>query len=175
MKLLGRLRPEFERRLNAVGFPWVNESLAIAAEKWAANFAKLARFHQKFGHCWVPAGSPQYAALSNWLRGQRNSHNAGELKPEYVARLEALGVAWDPRHCPDGTWNERVAELVAFRERFGHCRVPLYWPENLALGAWVRTQRNHCLHLLRREPERFAQLEAVGFVWGGNRAKIRWL
>jgi predicted helicase len=41
--------------------------------------------------------------------------------------LDRLGVSWD----------ERYGQLVAFKQREGHCNVPQSYPENRALGIWL--------------------------------------
>lgn len=34
-------------------------------------------------------------------------------------------------------WNQRFQEMVEFRQKFGHCLVPLNWPTNPSLAHWV--------------------------------------
>ena len=34
-------------------------------------------------------------------------------------------------------WNEWLAKLGAFRQNFGHCRVPPKWPGDPGLAKWV--------------------------------------
>jgi superfamily II DNA or RNA helicase len=68
--------------------------------------------------------------------------------------LESLGVLWD----------ERYGELVAFKEREGHCNVPEPYEDNPALGRWVRNQRSR-VKAGSVAPDRVARLDALGFVW----------
>ena len=45
--------------------------------------------------------------------------------------LESLGTSWD----------ERYGQLVAFKQREGHCNVPIGYPKNPQLAWWLRHQR----------------------------------
>ncbi len=60
------------------------------------------------------------------------------------------------------SFNERVAQLVQFKQRFGHTNVPKRWPENVQLANWVITQRQ--LYSSKKlETDRQAMLESIGF------------
>jgi hypothetical protein len=60
-------------------------------------------------------------------------------------------------------WEQRFAELRGFRRRFGHCRVPIDWPENRALAKWLVLQR----HQWDRLPvERLRRLYDLGVNFG---------
>lgn len=39
------------------------------------------------------------------------------------------------------TWDEYFADLAQFKEKHGHCNVPLHWPEDPELARWVDDQR----------------------------------
>jgi len=75
--------------------------------------------------------------------------------------IEALGDDWD----------ERFGELRAFKERFGHCRVPEAWAENKRLATWVAVQRTR-----RKQktlsPARIERLESIQFIWAPH--EVAW-
>lgn len=77
----------------------------------------------------------------------------------HIRAIDALG----------STWDERLGELLAFKERTGHSNVPQNWNENPILARWVNTQRN-----LKQQgdlpAERVDRLEAIGFVWNARDA-----
>jgi hypothetical protein len=80
--------------------------------------------------------------------------------------LDQLGFTWKSRDV--GTWEDRLAEVVAFKAQHGHCDIPLKYPENPKLGRFVnamRTARNSG----KLTGERIAKLDAVGFVWSSSR------
>src|SRR5260221_12376849 len=62
-------------------------------------------------------------------------------------------------------WEQRFAELRGFRRRFGHCRVPVDWPENRALAKWAILQRNRWGRL---PLERLRCLYDLGFRFSGR-------
>jgi superfamily II DNA or RNA helicase len=67
--------------------------------------------------------------------------------------VDKIGVAWD----------EWYGRLTVYKEREGHCRVPVHHIERrYRLGAWVVTQRAAAEKL---SPERKRRLDEVGFVW----------
>ena len=74
-------------------------------------------------------------------------------------QLEALEFKWVPHEV---TWEAMFSALVQYKEQHGDCMVPVYGPENPALGMWViaQRQRKDRLHATRRE-----RLEKLGFVW----------
>ena len=65
-------------------------------------------------------------------------------------------------------WDQHYAELVRFKDQYGHCKVPQLFKENPALGLWVRGQRAY-----RRKGmlpfEKIELLDKLGFVWEGRR------
>jgi len=103
------------------------------------------------------------------------------LSDEEVARLEALGVAWDAFAAQ---WEKNYALLRAFVEREGHANVPQKHEEDgERLGGWLSNQRLRWRARGLSEEERtakklgtplsdeeVARLEAVGVVWQLRRA-----
>ena len=66
---------------------------------------------------------------------------------------DRLGVSWD----------EWLGRLVTFKEREGHCLVPVHHKEgDYKLGGWVNNQRHTRATLT---PERVQRLDEIGFVW----------
>lgn len=64
-------------------------------------------------------------------------------------------------------WTERYNQLVEFKQKHGHCRVPHGYPANKKLSWWVMNQRAE-----RKKGEkgwlsqdRIRMLDSVGFIW----------
>ena len=75
--------------------------------------------------------------------------------------LKKLGFQWTGGVV---TWEERFAELCAYKERFGNTLVPVKWKENPLLGGWVSAQRYKGNQgKLNKNYE--IQLNSIGFVW----------
>ena len=89
------------------------------------------------------------------------------MTAERRKRLDAIGFVWDWR---EYVWENSIAALAEFKEREGHCRVPVLHIEGkFKLGQWVSVQR------VRRgtmAAERRRQLDALGFVW--DRFEYSW-
>eukprot|EP00980_Cylindrotheca_fusiformis_P019767 scaffold6927_cov93-Cylindrotheca_fusiformis.AAC.5 len=66
----------------------------------------------------------------------------------------------------DQKWNQHYHELVAFREKHGHCRVPQKCEPKGSLSQWVKRQRYHRKHKPEIiSEERIRKLDEIGFVW----------
>ncbi len=129
-------------------------------EYWRKMFGRLATFRSRYGHCRVPeTHSPE---LCSWVERQRRFRD--RLNREQRAALNLLDFDW----CPYVTqWERSFQELVAFKKRFGHCRVTARWRENPSLGDWVFRQRNETERLT---PKKRARLKKLGFEWNPLRS-----
>ncbi len=179
-KKKGRLSAERIRLLESIGFEWHARHAGLSVEEhWERMLAHLTRFAQEHGHTEVPKNHPPAPALWEWVMNQRENRRTGVLREDRRGKLEAIGFAWEDtgRHKQE-RWDLRFAQMLEFRARFGHCRVPAKWKENIPLSHWVGVQRD--LRKKRRlSNERIARLDAVGFEWeargGGNDAqRDRW-
>ncbi len=162
----GSLSDERIVALDALGFDW--DPLETNYQR---NLAALAQFVAREGHTRVPQGyretfDGEELKLNVWVAGQREARRNGELSPERVAALVALGFDWDPY---ETDFRRGLAALTQFEDREGHARVPQdHWEtfdgEELALGQWCHGRRM----MVKREelsPERIAALDALGFDW----------
>jgi Helicase associated domain len=113
------------------------------------------------------------------------------LSRERLRQLLELDFVWDAQQ---HAWEAKYEQLVRFKERYGHCRVPNNSVEYPRLGVWVRNQRREHKKLMMLEqqqhrslvpdewspaadtesgapnsstltPERLRRLEALGFDW----------
>jgi hypothetical protein len=149
-----KLLPERRRRLDELGFVW--DPLGL---DWENGFAALVEFEQREGHCRVPRGyiEGDYK-LSIWVSTQRT--DANKMPPDRKRRLDELGFVWDPFGL---YWEDAFAALVKFKERKGHCRVPVSHIEGgYRLGTWVSNQRTDANKM---PPDRKRRLDELGFVW----------
>ncbi|MCC7518714.1 MAG: helicase associated domain-containing protein [Verrucomicrobiae bacterium] len=151
---VGRLR-----RLFRLGFdfgPWNT--------RWIRRFLELVSFGRRHGHFHVPSAWPRNPSLANWVALQRRTLSRLPLtRRRLLARFPFEGTLRDT------AFDQRMAQLRCFRSRFGHCRVPAVWPQNLRLARWVRRQRERRSRL---SVDKRRRLEALGFVW--NRFEWQW-
>ncbi|MEO5362760.1 MAG: Helicase associated domain protein [Magnetococcus sp. DMHC-8] len=151
----GSLPADKVQQLDGLGFVW--DAKAIL---WEEMFAALAEFRRQYGNCLVPESYPDNNQLAWWVVAQRKAYKTGQLEPERVERLNALGFFWDPLEVQ---WYEMFLALVHYREQFGHCLVTRGTGDP-RLFSWVATQRQARLHG-HLSPVRIERLNSLGFVW----------
>jgi hypothetical protein len=62
------------------------------------------------------------------------------LTPDRINLLNEIGFTWTirSRDSLGESWNQRLAELKAYKEEHGNCLVPSRYLPNPELGIWVR-------------------------------------
>ncbi|KAL3936679.1 MAG: hypothetical protein SGBAC_008051, partial [Bacillariaceae sp.] len=80
----------------------------------------------------------------------------------------------------DKKWKGSFQRLLKFKHKFGHCCVPHLYPEDPALGRWVKRQRQEYQKLKSSgsrtsnlTTSRIEELESIGFVWHAH--TVAWL
>ena len=156
----GKLCPEREGRLDALGMVW-----DPLLEYWEDKFSKLVAYKSEHGDVRVPQEfkTTDGCPLGSWVSEQRRSKAKGKLCPEREGRLDALGMEWDPLL---EDWEDKFSKLVAYKSEHGDVRVTFKFKtaDGSALGVWVSEQRKYkakgtlC-------PEREGRLDALGMVW----------
>src|SRR5262249_62008795 len=125
---------------------------------WAEGFRYLTIYKEREGHCRVPGPHKENGfRLGQWVHVQRV--NADNLSAPRRQQLDELGFVWDQL---ETDWAEGLCYLTIYKEREGHCRVPLNHMENgVHLGEWDQVQRRKAdtLTAPRRQ-----QLDELGFV-----------
>ncbi|KAL6057634.1 Helicase [Balamuthia mandrillaris] len=139
------------------------EDEAHEEKVWTKRIQQLIAFRDTYGHCCVAQSnsSRRWSKLGNWVQYQREKRREGKLSAEKEALLTSLGFVWDVMNFQ---WKEHFQELVEFKERFGHCQVPVQWRENPRLGSWVKTQRA-AWKKGKMSAERKSMLDSIAFVW----------
>lgn len=151
----GVLDDEKVELLNRIGFKW-NPKVSL----WRTHYLALLEYRNRFGNCRVPQDWKENPKLAKWVSTQRIQHGRNKLSRERIAMLEKIGFEWSV----GVTWDERFAELCAFKERFGHTRVKVKWEENPLLGQWAVDQRYRRRRgELRKDFE--DRLNSIGFEW----------
>jgi hypothetical protein len=158
----GHLSEDKIRRLEGIGFDWSPNQALIP--RWERMFAQVQAFKAENGDCRVPREYEKNGRLGRWVLRQRELKRAGTLPQERTKMLESIGFEWDASTDPEETWARMFSELVAFHQRFRHCRVLPNWSESPNLGKWVMRQR-----FFKRKgglsQERIKRLDDIGFAW----------
>jgi len=97
--------------------------------------------------------------LGQWVSNQRAKKH--KLSRERRQKLDELGFIWDSR---ESDWDEGYAGLKLYKEREGHCRVPVTYTDatGFRLGQWVFGQRQNRKNL---SEDRLQKLEKLDFDW----------
>ena len=146
----------------------VRELENALSNTWDMWYDEARSYYLEHGNLKVPKRyvTESGMQLGVWIQTQRAIHGGsgkGELSPERVEALDAIGMVWG--NLPDTAWNE-AWELA--REYY-FANGDLLVPDSLMiggfdLGKWVAYQRN------RRKSgkllaDRVARLEEIGMVW----------
>ena len=144
-------------------------------EKWSYHFDELCTFKEENGHCLVPHTYPEKPHLARWVKRQRRQYKLrlegnknSTMTEERIKILNDIGFVWDSHEV---IWNERFSQLLAYKQKCGHCRVPSYCKECPQLASWVKCQRRQ-YKLYWEEgkgssmnAERIKLLNSIGFIW----------
>jgi superfamily II DNA or RNA helicase len=158
----GSLNAERKSMLETIGFKWSAEAIDL---QWREMFERLKEYHAANGDADVPFRWKNDLKLAAWVSHQRERRKRETLSDEEIKLLDSLGFTWKSRDV--GTWEDRLAEVAAFKAKHGHCEMPMNMPDNPKLGRFVnnmRTQRNSG----RLSADRIAKLDALGFAWGSS-------
>lgn len=156
---LGTLSIERKEELDSIGFSWKGRAID---EKWLQRYEQLKAFHSVNGNSDVCFKWKMDPGLGAWVSTQRQRRAKGQLSEEQIQLLEALGFTW--QHHNRGSWDDRLGEVAAFKEKNGHCDIPQLYPENPKLGRFVnitRSQRKRGT----LSADRISKLDALGFIW----------
>jgi len=126
-------------------------------ESWDIMYGKLLAFKEKCGHCDVSSRDNDNKELGNWVCHQRQNYKVNKLSDNRINLLNEIGFAWSIIE----DWNISYDNLVAFKDKYGHCDVLC---DNKELRSWVNTQRNYHKNKNLSE-DRINLLNKIGFTW----------
>jgi superfamily II DNA or RNA helicase len=154
-KKLGRVSDENTKLLEKLNFEWDRHDL-----NWENHFKELVAFKTANGHCGVSAKYPGTEELRIWVTKQRALKKKGQLPEDRITRLNEIGFIW----AAELDWEKYFGELLAFKDKYGHCDLSYKYPCRLELCAWAAKQRK-----LKKEgllsKDLINRLEDIGFLW----------
>ena len=155
-----KLTPERIQRLDDLGFVW-----DVLTEQWERGFSELTIFKNSNNACRVYAQdkTPTGFALGVWVSTQRTAYKKGQLTPERIQRLEALGFIWDRLA---ERWEKGFSELATYKRGYQDCLVPATYKtaSGYKLGSWSSQQRV-AYNKGQLTSERIRRLDDLGFAW----------
>ena len=146
---------------------------AYQAENWTEKYEELIEFRNRLGHCLVPNHFEENPTLAQWVKRQRYQYKLkllnrrSTMSDERVQALEDIGFVWDSH---SAAWDERLDELIHYKDVNGHCNVPSRYADNRQLAIWVKRQRRQYKFHCEGKPssmtqERIDTLNSLGFQW----------
>ena len=166
----GRMTLEQEAKLEKLGVHWRMQ----ADRAWERGYAAALRYRRTHADLLpnVFYHDPEGFPLGEWLTYHRQRRANGEMPPERIARLEAIGMVWDTGAAQ---WEENYAAALQYYLEHRDLEVPIKYvtPAGLALGTWLGSQRGaHQRGTLSEEQT--AKLEALHVDWA-NRNDRKWM
>ncbi len=157
----GKLDPVKKKKLEDTGFVWSNEAWKLQLRKyddqWKRNYQRLEAYKKQYGEIQVSIRIDW--PLERWTCIQRKEKQTGKLADWKIKKLERIGFAWNIH---ESYWMKMYDQLVLFKEKYGHARVPYYWEENPQLGHWVSRTRRKVYELTEEQTD---LLNKAGFHW----------
>jgi hypothetical protein len=194
MKRSGKIHPQLEEKLNALGFDWgfkINLDSRRLHDTWSIRYDELLEFRSLNNHCNVPARWSENPELGGWVIRQRRLKKSSQILLEREKLLNEIGFTWqlvDRSEGPSGSerisslesserlatsWKRMFDELVCYREAHGNFDVPVKWEANPQLGMWTAAQRS-LGKSGRLRPDRKQMLDGIDFDWRTECRKEDW-
>ena len=165
----GKLSVQQIADLNARGMVW---SVRPPRRTWDDWFQDAQRYYAAHGDLMV---SPDYCTeaghrLGLWVYQQRDLYMDRKanrtLSPERAARLEGIGMVWEPEKQKAEAWERMYGWIADYRRDNG--KLPLWprgqkAPDGRSMSGWIATQRT-ALAQGSVSPERAARLADIGIV-----------
>ncbi|MFJ2477978.1 Helicase associated domain protein [Streptomyces sp. NPDC087659] len=151
-------------------------------QDWTRGYWSARRWAAREGHLRVPLGAEMETGpgatypLGRWIRRQRAAYASGQLDGRRAARLERLGMVWDPA---EAEWQDNLAAARLYMGRYGTLAAPrgavvaepggqatraLEGPSGATgrpIGQWL----SNCRRPGALTPERAAQLAEIDPDW----------
>jgi hypothetical protein len=149
---------ELKTSLDALGFVWK----PYEASFWE-TLKLVEQWIQENGTTLLPSSEVYRGVkVGLWLNNLRNRYRAGELSPDRISAVEALGIPWSP---VDTKWLILMNAFTSFHSREGHLRVPLKFVEG---GVPIGSRLNYLRSAYRKKilsETQIKDLENLGIVW----------
>jgi superfamily II DNA or RNA helicase len=177
---LGKLNSEKIKRLEELGFDWKGENrreITNIDELWRHSYEKLLTYYLNYGNSNVPARYSEDKSLGTWCVAQRVKYDENKLSDWQINLLEELDFKWEPKSSFEKFYNE----LLEYKKKYGHCKVPFGKKEYIDLGRWVNKLRRVYKYGYRDErgniifkyqgtirAGQLRKLNEIGFIWKAN-------
>ena len=158
--------------LDALGFDWsVSERQAV--KSFDQRIEDLQAYQEKHGHVNVKKGKEvEDKSLYSWLGEMRRARKHPEksttlINEERIASLDALGFDWAVKEHIVKSFEQRIEDLRAYKEKHGHINVRK--SDDKSMYDFCMKMRQARKHPEKSDriltDERIASLDTLGFKW----------
>ena len=160
----GNLLPDQIERLNAIGMVW-NASPKKPWEEW---YELAVEYRNEHGNLLVPYNYKTKSGekLGFWISDCRKDYQKGNLSPDQIEKLNAIGMVWDASINKEETWNKWYQLAVEYRNEHGDLLAPALYKTKSGekLGFWISGCRKD-YQKGNLSPDKIEKLEAIDMVW----------
>ncbi|MFC4114287.1 helicase associated domain-containing protein [Nonomuraea zeae] len=114
-----------------------------ATASWEEYYGAACAYSEAHGDLLIPDEwvSPTGLHVGKWLITQRAQRTRGQLRPDRITLLDAIGMAWSLR---EAEWKRQYAALAAYHCEHGHADVPYEYvtADGFRLGVWASRLRS---------------------------------
>ena len=169
------MSPSRKKKLNAIGFSWHKDMLAVDEQLWETKYEWLKTFYKELGHLQVPTTDERYHSLHTWVGIQRRKEKV--LPAHRKKKLDDIGFRWSRNIKTEATrkWNSMYDQLLTYHQAHKNCRVPNHSQKYAQLSEWVQRHRERWDKLDKSQRKK---LEKIGFVTSGmieKEKRQKWL
>jgi ankyrin repeat protein len=169
------LSRERVRQIESLAKPWMTEQeekpqpieeanlLAVPhgiKRAWFEMYLRLKEHHAIHGNANVPHKWSEDQKLAGWVSHQRQQHKKDDLSSEQIQLLNTLEFSWSLRD--RGTWDDRLQELIEFKNSHGHFDVPASYSAAPKLRQFIASTR-YQYKTGSLDIDRILRLEDAGF------------
>ena len=146
-----------------------NWYLPQTAATWTHNYKALVAFQKRFGYSNVPQNTV-HGKLARWCYLQKRQRQFNKLDSSKIRKLDRLGFDWTyvPKSGKRPSFEEKCAELILFKNKHGHCDVPVSG-KYILLGQWLYCMKRRRVEVYKRcrqlTQDQIDQLDTIGVNW----------
>ena len=162
----GDLSPDQIKGLRAIDMVW------DAKEYEWDKMCKLAEeYRNKHGELLVPYNYKIKSGenLGKWISSVRIAYKSGDLSPDKIEKLNAIGMVWDASINKEEIWNKWYKLAVEYRNEHDDLLVPYNYKTKSGekLGQWISDTRQ-VYKKGKLSPSQVEMLNAIDMVWDAS-------
>ena len=165
----GKLPPDKIEKLDAIGMVW--DASIDYEEKWNKWYKLAVEYYNEHGDLLVPSKYQTKSGekLGQWIVTTRQAYKNGNLSPDKIEKLEAIGMVWDASIDYEEKWNKWYKLAVEYYNEHGDLLVPFKYKTKSEdnLGQWIKKKRQAYKNG-NLSPDQIKKLEAIGMAWDAS-------